>query len=369
MDQRTTSLRDRTIAYAAVDAVAGREQAMVWQLVEDLEPWVDEIDVDPFGNIFGTRHAVQRDARKLMVAAHSDEIGALVKSVEPTGAIRFEPVGGVSETLMVGRAVRVDGVPGVIGVKAGHISTPEERRQSPSFQDMYVDVGCDSAEDVAALNIMVGSQIAYDAPARIMADGHRMAGKALDNRIGCAIVVELAKALHNVDLPCTVQFVVTAQEEVGLRGAKMITHRLQPDAAIVIDTMPAGGTPDVSSTRHLTMEMGNGPVLTLVTRSGASGGYTQAGMDRFLTAVADDHEIAIQRGLFYGGTSDAAAVHLVGAGVPTAAVNVARRYSHSPVEMLDLRDAAGAYSWTRAAIEKFDATVDLSFLGDGRFSG
>jgi endoglucanase len=248
----TVKLRmiERLRAYAAIDAVAGHEHAMVARLRDDLAPLVDTIEIDPFGNLIATISG-PADAPSLMVAAHSDEIGGVVKAIEPNGMIRFERLGGVVETLLVGRAVRIRGHNGVIGAKAGHITPPAERLQAPPLRDLYVDVGFDSAAEVEALGIKVGDAIAYDAPMRALANPDRLSGKARDNRIGCVIIVELAERLRQASLGCTLHLVVTTQEEVGLRGAAQVTFRLQPTAAIVVDTMPSGGTPEVSATQDL----------------------------------------------------------------------------------------------------------------------
>ena len=355
-------LFELTADYAAIDAVSGHEQDLVRRLVADLEPVVDDVFVDSFGNVVGTRRGKDADT-SLMLSAHSDEIGCLVKSIEATGAVRIAPIGGVSETLLVGRHVRVGDSSGVIGNKAGHISSPEERRTAPRIRDLYIDFGFDSKEDVVAAGIQVGDPVAYDEPVRRLANPDRIAGKAVDNRISCALVVLLARALKETEVPVTLHFVVTVQEEVGLRGARMITHRLNPTAAIAIDTMPAGGTPDVSDTQDLTMRIGDGPVITLASQSGGGGALAQPAMVRFLDLCALKSGVNTQRGIFYGGNSDAAAMHLVGSGIPVGIVNIARRYSHSPAEMLDLNDALGAYGLLVAAALSFTAETDLSFLG------
>lgn len=355
-------LFDLTAEYAAIDAVSGHEQELVRRLAADLESVVDEVFVDPFGNVVGTRYGREPET-SLMISAHSDEIGCLVKSIEATGAVRIAPIGGVSETLLVGRHVRVRDNDGVIGNKAGHISTPDERRMAPRIRDLYIDFGFDSKDEVVAAGIQVGDPVAYDQPLRRLANQDRIAGKAVDNRISCALVVLLVRALKGMELPVTVHFVVTVQEEVGLRGARMITHRLNPTAAIAVDTMPAGGTPDVSDTQDLTMRIGDGPVITLASQSGGGGALAQPAMVRFLDQCALASGVRTQRGIFYGGNSDAAAMHLVGSGIPVGIVNVARRYSHSPAEMLDLNDALGAYGLLVAAALSFSSETDLSFLG------
>ncbi len=356
-----------TAAYTEIDAISGHEQALVTRLMDDLQPHVDDVFVDSFGNVVGTRYGSDPDTT-LMISAHSDEIGLLVKSIEPTGMVRVAPIGGVSEALLVGRHVRARGLSGVVGNKAGHISTPEERRTAPSFRDLYVDFGFDDDQGVADAGIRVGDPVAYDAPTRRLANPDRISGKAVDNRISCALLVLLARALKETALPSTVHFVVTVQEEVGLRGATMITHRLDPTAAMAVDTMPAGGTPDVSDTQDLAVRIGDGPVLTLASRGGSGGVLAQPGMVRFLDMCGESANVQMQRGLFYGGNSDAAAMHLVQSGIPVGIVNIARRYSHSPVEMLDLNDAVGAYRVLGAAALSFSGETDISFLGTNNSS-
>lgn len=355
-------LIDRLGAYAGIDAVAGSEQAMVERLAGDLAPLVDEVFIDSFGNIAATKRG-PTNGPSLMIAAHSDEIGGVVKAIEADGMIRFERLGGLVETLLVGRAVRVNGLLGVVGVKSGHITPPAEQLSVPPLRDLYIDLGYDSAAEVAALGIEIGDPIAYDAPMRALANPDRLSGKALDNRIGCAILVELASALRDRDLSSTLHYVSTVQEEVGLRGARMITHRLNPTAAFVLDTMPAGGTPDVSASRDLSMRIGAGPVITVLSQSRGGGIIVQPAIRDFLLRVAEEQGIQVQRAIFYGGNSDAAAIHLVQSGVPTGVVNLARRYSHSPVETLDINDAIGAFELLHSAALEFSAATELSFLG------
>lgn len=357
-------LIERLGDYAAIDAVAGHEQPMVRQLVEDFRRYVDDVEVDAFGNVIATIQGPE-GAPSLMLAAHSDEIGGVVKAIEPNGMIRFERLGGLVETLLVGRAVRIGEHRGVIGVKAGHITPPAERLTAPGIRELYVDLGFDSADDVAKLGVKVGDPIAYEAPMRRLANPDRLSGKALDNRVSCALLIELAERLKSAagSLGCTVHLVVAVQEEVGLRGAEIVTYRLDPTAAIVLDTMPSGGTPEVSATQDLPVEIGDGPVITLVSQGAGRGAIAQPAMRDLLISLAEDGEIPHQRGIFYGGNSDAASVHLVRAGIPTGIVNIARRYSHSPVETLDIRDAVGALRLLEAFARQFSRDTDLSFLG------
>lgn len=346
---------------AGLDGVAGHEQSVVARLRELLDPLSDEVMVDSFGNLFARINAAG-SGPTLMISAHSDEIGALVKSIEPGGMLRIERVGGLIESLAIGRHVRVRGHRGVIGVKAGHIQTADERGRAPSFRELYVDMGFDSASEVEALGVRVGDAVAYDEPVERLANPDRVSGKALDNRVSCAVLVMLAERLRDLDLACTLHLVVAVQEEVGLRGARMAAHRLNPDAAIVVDTVPSGGTPDVDFHRDLRMRIGGGPVLSLASSGGSAGHLHNPAMRDFLREVADEAGVALQEALFYGGTSDASAVHLVRDGIPTGVLNIARRYSHSPVETLDLNDALDTLMLLDTAARRFGPDVDLGFL-------
>jgi putative aminopeptidase FrvX len=357
-------LKKRLGEYAAIDGVAGHEHAVVRKLVDEFQPFVDSVDVDSFGNIVATKQG-PTDAPSLMIAAHSDEIGAVVKAIEANGMIRFERLGGVNETLLVGRAVRIKGHRGVIGAKSGHLMTPEERLTVPRLCDLYIDLGFDRGEDIAELEIKVGDPIAYEAPMRELANPDRLSGKALDNRISCVILLELAERLKDVPLDCTVHWSVMVQEEVGFRGAQMTTFRLNPTAAIVVDTMPAGGTPDVSATRDLAAEIGKGPVITVGSESSSAGIIVPQAMRTLVIGAAEEAKVPYQLSLFYGSNSDAAAVHLVREGVPTGVVNLARRYSHSPVETLDINDCANATLLLQQAVRSFGPSTELSFLAAG----
>ncbi len=359
--QESERLKQLLGELAAIDGVAGHEQAVVARLKELFEPLADDLQIDSYGNLYARINGPE-GAPTLMISAHSDEIGAIVKSIEPNGMIRFERLGGIVETLTIGRHIRIRGHRGVVGVKAGHIQTPEERGRAPGMRELYIDMGYETAEDVRTLGIGVGDAIAYDEPMVELANSDRVAGKALDNRVGCAILVHLAERLRSASLGCTVHLVVTVQEEVGLRGAQMATHRLNPTAAIVVDTVPSGGTPDVDFYRDLSMRIGAGPVIPVSSGGGGRGFLANPAMRDFLVDAAEKAGVAVQQAVFVGGNSDAAAVHMVRDGIPTGVVNIARRYSHSPVEMLDIRDAMGAVDLLAAAATSFNAETDLGFL-------
>ncbi|MBX6752948.1 MAG: M42 family peptidase [Thermorudis peleae] len=347
---------------AALDGVSGHEQPVIARLTELIRPYVQSIDVDSYGTLYAFREEVAAGP-VLMITAHADEIGLIVKSIEPNGLLRVEKVGGVIESLLVGRRVRVRGHRGVIGVRPGHLQTSEEQRLVPSLRDLYVDLGYDTREEVEGLGIRVGDAIAYEEPVERLANERRITGKALDNRISCAVLALLMERLQHVTLSCRLVAVVTVQEEVGLRGAQMAGYRLNPDAAIVIDTVPAGGTPDVDYYRDLGIRIGAGPVLALASGMGGVRGHlAHPGMRDFVIRTAQEEGIPLQLALFPRSTSDIASLHLVRGGIPAAVLNIPRRYAHSPVETLDLSDALATLALAEALVRRFSSAVSLGFL-------
>lgn len=353
-----------TAELAALDGPAGFEGPVVRRLVELLTPLADSVTVDRFGNVIATRHG--RDGAgggpSLMISAHSDEIGGVVRAFEPDGMVRFERLGGVVETTLVGRRVRINGLRGVIGVRAGHVQAAAERLKAPSLRDLYIDLGTDSAAATRALGIAIGDPIAYESDVVRLANPDRISGKAIDNRIACALLIRLFTHLQGVALGGTIHGVVTVQEEVGLRGAQVVTYRLNPDYAIVIDTLPAAGTPDVHYTRELAIDIGAGPVIPLVSGSGGRGNIMHPALKRLLTETAAEAGIPVQPAIFTQGNSDVAAVHLVREGIPAGVINIPRRYSHTPVETADLNDAAGALHLLELIARAHGPAIRLDFL-------
>ena len=177
------------------------------------------------------------------------------------------------ETLLVARKVRVGNVPGIVGVKAGHLQRPDEQRTVPPIRDLYIDVGYDTAAEVAALGIHTGTPITYDAPLSELTNGDRVYGKAVDNRISCAILLQLLERLQGTTLNGTLTCAVAVQEEVGLRGAQVLAYRLNPDYIIVIDTMPSGDTPEMRMAQDANVRIGAGPVIRLMSGGGGGGGH------------------------------------------------------------------------------------------------
>lgn len=352
------SLRHTLAELTALDGVSGFEQDVVSYLRDAFADVADRVEVDSMGNLYATRTG-EPDGRRLMVSAHSDEIGGIVKSVDPQGFLRFDTLGGVLPALLVGRRVRVAGHLGVIGVKSGHLQTPEERRSVPPTGELYIDVGANSAEDVGAMGIGVGDPVAYHSPLLSYTNSDRLCGKAIDNRIGCAILLELFHQLEAVSLAGTLHGVVCVQEEVGLRGAGVAAYRVRPDYAVVVDTFMAGGTPDMGYYKELPARIGGGPVLLLAN----SAQIAHPAVNRYLRRAAAACGVTLQPCTIVGKAgTDSGTIHLSRKGVPTGGIGLARRYSHTPICTLDLNDAVDAVSLLVQFIADMGQHTDLGFL-------
>lgn len=357
-----TSLRSDLAELTALHAPSGAEQPVIARLRDLFAPLVDTISVDHMGNLTAMREGSSGD-RHLVVSSHADEIGAIVASIDPEGFLRLMAVGGVQPRLLEGRAVWVAGKPGVIGARSGHLTPRSEHGQGLSLADLSVDLGVDSAEEVEALGVRPGDPVIVLSELRTLA-GWRVAGKGIDNRASCVLLLHLLRRLQGRVLPHRLTALVTVQEEVGLRGAAAAYARLHPDLAIVVDTFPAAGTPD---TRHLAypVRIGQGVLIAPATGSGDRGFLMPRAAREAMMAAAQRAGVPYQLAVTGGGVTDAAAAHLAGEGIATLQVSIPRRYSHSPVEMLDLRDLAAALALVEELVLHPPTREDLSFLKDG----
>ena len=278
------------------------------------------------------------------------------------GYLRLLPLGGVQPRLLEGRAVWVNGRPGVIGARSGHLISASEYGRGLSMADLYVDLGVDDAASVEALGVHIGDPVVVLSELRTLA-GTRVAGKGIDNRASCVMLLHLLRRLHERPLPCRLTALVAVQEEVGLRGAMVAFARLQPDLAIVVDTFPAAGTPDTRNLAY-TARIGQGALITPASASGDFGFLLPRAAREAIIAAARRAGVPYQLAVTDGGVTDAAAAHLAAKGIATLEVKIPRRYSHSPVEMLDLRDLAAVLSLVEELVLHPPTLEELSFLKD-----
>ncbi|MET1123994.1 MAG: M42 family metallopeptidase [Archaeoglobaceae archaeon] len=327
--------------------VSGFEDEVKNIVKAELEGYVDEIRSDALGNLICVKNGSER---KIMIAAHMDEIGFVVKHIDEKGFIRITPIGGHFSQIVLGQRVVIYGkkkVYGVIGCKPPHLMKDEERRKAVEIKDMFVDVGASSRDEVLQLGIEIGSPVAVDREVVRLA-GERITGKAFDNRVGVAVMIE---ALRRTKSDATVYAVATTQEEVGLKGARTSAFAIEPEAAIAIDTCPATDFPG-GDAAHMDIKLGNGAAITIVDASGR-GLIASPKVLRWLRETAERFQIPYQLEVAEGGTTDATAINLTKHGIPAGVVSVPARYIHSPVEVVDLRDAESAANLVARALETY----------------
>lgn len=313
--------------------VSGSEDSIAAIVKKELRRYVDEISEDRMGNII----AVKKGGKfRVMLAAHADEIGLMVKSIDEKGFIRFVALGGWFAPTLYNQRVILHGtkgrVTGVLGGKPPHKMDEEERKKGVKIEDMFIDVGARSREEALELGISVGTPITIDRQVATLAHG-RITGKAFDNRVGVALLI---KTMQQVKSPHTLYAVFTVQEEVGLKGAKTSAYTINPDCAIATDVTIPGDHPGIDQ-KDVPVEMGKGPIITIADASGR-GLIASRPMVRWLADTAESCSIPVQFEVGSGGTTDATAIHLERGGIPSTTLSIASRYIHSPVEVVDISD-------------------------------
>jgi putative aminopeptidase FrvX len=362
MEQPVTELEGLHADLAALTSlhgVSGHEGPVIRWLRDRFAPYVDAATIDPLGNLIATR-AGPAEAPHLVVSAHADEIGLVVAGVEPDGFLRLEDFTGSQPRLLEGRSVRVGmspGVAGIIGARSAHGLSRDEWGRGARLEELSVDLGVETAADVATLGVRVGDPVVVVSELQRLGTA-RVAGKGLDNRAGCVVLLHVLRRLHGRALPCRLTALVTVQEEAGARGAHIAYARLHPDLAVVVDTRPAGGTPDTRGHTSLP-KVGHGVILSCAT----SGYLVSRAVQDAMRAVAERRGIPYQWSVASGGSSDAAAAHLAATGIPTMDLGVPRRYAHSAVELLDLRDLVAAIAFAEAVTLQPPTAGALAFLG------
>ncbi len=332
------------------DGVSGSEEEVKEVIKAELENYVDEIKEDKLGNLIVEKRG-KMDGKRLMLAAHMDEVGLIVKYIDDNGFIRFTKVGGIDDSALYNQRVRIKTpsqvYKGVIGVKSKHLGKKDEKTE------LFVDVGASDRENVAEMGISAGCTITFDRKL-VELSNELVTGKALDDRAGCYVLIELLKSLENHRT--NIYAVFTVQEEVGLRGAKVAAFRVHPDIAIAIDTTTAGDFPGIKP-EECPVKIGLGPCIKIADgRKDSLGGgiITHPAVRRLLIEAAQDGDIPYQIEVLEGGTTDAAAIHMTREGIPSGVVSIPARYLHSSAETLSIKDIKYTISLLEYAIKRIE---------------
>jgi endoglucanase len=326
--------------------VTGREAEVREIMINLLTPYADEIVVDRLENVIAIKKGKEK-APKIMLAAHMDEVGLMVKTITKDGFLQFAKMGGIDDRILPAQKVMVYSkskvFPGIIGSKPPHIQKEEERKKIITADELFIDVGAESKDDALAMGIAVGDPVAFDVKYVTLGKDVVM-GKAFDNRAGCVTMVEALKILEKTDY--TVCAVGTVQEEVGLRGAATAAFGVDPDLAIVLDVTIAGDTPGIREF-DTGLKMGKGPALCI----SDSGLITHPKVLKWLMGSAGDEKIPYQIEAGLMGSTDAARIYLTRQGIPSGNISIPTRYIHSPVGVLSLKDIGNSAKLTVAAIK------------------
>ncbi|MDR2720096.1 MAG: M42 family metallopeptidase [Nitrososphaerota archaeon] len=327
--------------------VTGSEAPVRELLTQLIKPYVDEINVDRLENIIAIKKG-KPGKPKIMLAAHMDEIGLMVKTITKEGFLQFSKIGGIDDRILPAQKVTVHtkkGVyPGIIASKPPHVQKEDERRKVLVFDDLFIDVGAENKDAAEKMGLSIGNPVAFDTK-YVALNKNMVMGKAFDNRAGCLAMVEALKLLGETD--CTVCAVGTVQEEVGLRGAGVAAFGVDPDIALALDVTVAGDVPGVRK-YDTSAKTGKGPVLTV----SDSGLITHPKILRWLLDTAEEEKITIQLESGLMGSTDAARITLTRQGIPSGTISIPTRYIHSPAAVLNIQDIENSAKLAAAAIKK-----------------
>ena len=314
----------------ALSGVSSCEDEVRDYIRSRVEPHADSVRTDALGNLIVFKRGTRSAGNRLMMCAHMDEVGLMVKSVGEDGCLKFGCVGGIDRRVLLGKEVAVGAkrVPGVIGLKAIHLTTPEERKRVPKLTDYYIDIGAKNREEALA-QVEPGDVCVFVSDVLELGGG-MLKAKAIDDRVGCAVMVKLIEE----DLPMDCTFVFSVMEELGCRGAFGAAFSVTPEVALVLEGTTAADVPALPEDRQVCWP-GKGPVLSWMDNGTI---YDRALFQR-LRALAEENGLPWQMKHYVSGGTDARAIQRTKAGVRVAGISAAVRYLHAPNSVCSISDA------------------------------
>ncbi len=324
--------------------VSGDEENVAAVLRQEMEGLYDEFLEDPLGNQMFIKYGRSRDKR-VLISAHMDEIGFIVNYIEDNGLVRFLPVGYHDDRTAVNQdmVIKTDSgkmVYGVTGSKPSHIMTDEEHEKVLKIEELYLDLGTESREETLALGVQIGDYVGFHREGYLLNDGKYYTGKSVDNRSGCAVMVEVMRRLSGLDILPTICMAGSVMEEVGMRSGAPVANRFKPELMLALDVTLTGGTPGVEE-RQCSEVMGGGPGIKFYDWDpilGATGNNVPRKLTRKLIDTAKKYNIPFQREVMTGGGTDAWSASMAGEGVLAGGVCIPQRYMHTAVGTVNLKD-------------------------------
>ncbi|MCX8023882.1 MAG: M42 family metallopeptidase [Thermanaerothrix sp.] len=350
----------------AFHAVSGHEDDIVAFVRDAIRPWVDECWVDRLGNVVGILQGTTYPDTRLMLQAHLDELGLIVRNITAEGFLLVERIGGMPEKSLLGQRVEIKTeagrrIPGYIGAKSHHVTGADEKYRVPSVHEMFIDVGVSSRTAVEALGIRVGDTVTYAPNFNRFGDG-MICAKALDNRVGVFILLELLKHFQARRPPCTLVFAFTVLEEFSIRGSLPVVNATRPDAIISVDITVAVDTPAEDPLHPVAMRQGPAVKMMDFHGRGTLGGlFSSPKLRRFIEDTAQKHAIPTQREVIVGVITDPAfQLYLGDRGYVIAGLSIPQRYTHSAAQMCHEADITHAIRLLTAVATEFSPALDLS---------
>lgn len=357
------TLRDTVRDLMLIPGLSGYEGRVRHYLADALQGLGLASRSDRLGNLIATLEG-RPDAPSVMLFAHMDQLGFVVRKIETNGLIRVERLGGVPEKALASQQVLIcvgpgRDVPGVIANKSHHATTPDEKYRVLPYAELYIDAGFSSAAQATAAGIDIGTPIVY-APNHVeLADG-RIAGSAVDDRAACAVMLDVIAALLDVPERPTIHFVFSVQEEFNLRGAVPAAQALLPDIAIQLDLVLATDTPDMTGRGDVVL--GGGPAMSMYSfhgRGTLNGLIPHPALVKLFSDVALDTGLTLQRSAHIGALTETSYVQLVGEGVAAIDMGFPCRYTHSSLEVCDIGDLENLATLLVEALRRIDAGFSL----------
>lgn len=363
MTERLDNLANTLHELTAIPALAGFEDPMIRRMRSEFDA-CGSPSVDPLGNvILKLSDAGSEAAPRVLVFAHMDELGFVVRKVERGGYLRVERLGGVPEKSMSGQRVLVgasDGtwLEGMVGTTSHHVTPQDRKYQVVPVGDAYVDLGFSSPDDVHEAGINVGSPVVYDRT--FSRRGDRVLANTIDNRGGCAVLLSLIERMAVEPVAPEVWLVASVQEEYNLRGVLPAARSIAPDLAICLDVAISWDTPELWNESDVSL--GAGPTIGTYSfhgRGTLAGVIPNPKLLSHFERVAADESIPLQRHVFFGGLTDASFLQFEDRGIPSVDIGFPCRYTHAPVESCDLRDLDQAALLVHRALSQMES-LDLS---------
>jgi putative aminopeptidase FrvX len=333
--------------------ISGNESEVRLVMKRHIEPYADEVTTDGLGSLIAKKIG-NKSGPKIMIAGHLDEVGFMITTIDEKGFLRFQTVGGWWSQVMLAQRVTVvtknGDVTGIIGSKPPHILPPDARKRPVEIQDMFIDIGASTREEAIEFGVRPGDQVTPYFEFTVMKNKNLLLAKAWDNRIGCAIAIDVLKKLHTQNHPNIVFGVGTAQEEVeAARGAKTSAQMIQPDIGFSIDVGISGDTPGISE-QESQSKMGQGPQIILYDASMVS----HKELRELVIETAEELNIPYQFDVLPGGWTDSGKIHITANGVPSLSIGIPTRYIHTHAAMIHRQDYEHTVHLMVEVIKKLD---------------